>query len=101
MYRPVAAADFVAATPVHATDSSTDSDKNTYDQDSVLKDAEHFFGSSTQGLAKIIEKSFKDHGRPNGYIKGEEASVGRSPPFMAAFIVPPLAQLRIVNGCHH
>jgi len=65
---------FVAATPVHATDSAPDSDKNTYDQDSVLKDAEHFFGTSTEGLAKIIEKAFKDHGRPNGYIKGEEAS---------------------------
>jgi len=65
---------FVATTPVHASDSSADSDKNTYDQDSVLKDAEHFFGTSTEGLAKIIEKAFKDHGRPNGYIKGEEAS---------------------------
>jgi hypothetical protein len=67
-------AGFVAATPVHAAESAADSDKNTYDQDSVLKDAEHFFGTSTEGLAKIIEKAFKDHGRPNGYIKGEEAS---------------------------
>ncbi len=64
----------MAATPGHAADGSTDSDKGTYDQESVLKDAEQFFGASTEGLAKIIEKAFKEHGRPSGYIKGEEAS---------------------------
>jgi hypothetical protein len=47
---------------------------DTYDQDSVLKDATEYFGKSTEGLAKVIEKAFKDHGRPNAYIKGEEAS---------------------------
>ena len=49
-------------------------DSNTYDQDSVLKDAADFFGKSAEGLATVIEKAFKDHGRPNAYIKGEEAS---------------------------
>ncbi|MGE5467995.1 MAG: DUF1134 domain-containing protein [Ignavibacteria bacterium] len=53
--------------------ATKESDKDTYDQDSVLKDAEAWFGSSTEGLAKVIEKAFKEHGRPNGYIKGEEA----------------------------
>lgn len=46
----------------------------SYDQDSVMKDAEAFFGKNTEGLAKVIEKAFKDHGRPVGYIRGEEAS---------------------------
>jgi hypothetical protein len=46
----------------------------TYDQDSVLQDAENFFGKNTEGLAKVIEKAFKDHGRPVGYIRGEEAA---------------------------
>jgi len=50
-----------------------DPDKDTYDQDSIIKDAADFFGSTTEGLAKVIEKAFKDHGRPNGYIKGQEA----------------------------
>jgi len=45
---------------------------DTFDQDSVLRDAEQFFGRSTEGLAKVIEKAFKDHGRPNAYVKGEE-----------------------------
>lgn len=59
---------------VYAAEAKSSDKDNTYDQDSVLKDAEAFFGSSTEGLAKVIEKAFKEHGRPNGYIKGEEAS---------------------------
>ena len=47
---------------------------NTYDQDSILKEAKNFFGDTTEGLAKVIEKAFKEQGRPVGYIKGEELS---------------------------
>lgn len=47
---------------------------NTYDQDSIMKEAKMFFGEATEGLGKVIEKAFKDHGRPNGYIKGDELS---------------------------
>jgi hypothetical protein len=50
------------------------SDKNTYDQESILKDAADFFGQRTEGLAKVVEKVFREKGRPNGYIKGKEAS---------------------------
>lgn len=49
-------------------------DADTFDQDSVLRDAADFFGKSAEGLGKVIEKAFKDHGKPNAYIKGEEAS---------------------------
>ena len=49
-------------------------DKNTYDQDSILQEAKEFFGEATEGLGKAIEKAFKEHGRPNGYIKGDEVS---------------------------
>lgn len=47
---------------------------NTYDQTSVLQEAKSFFGETTEGLAKVIEKAFKEQGRPVGYIKGEEVS---------------------------
>ena len=47
---------------------------DTYDQDSIIQDATRFFGKSTEGLGKIVEKAFKEHGRPNAYIEGEEAS---------------------------
>ncbi|WP_431050206.1 DUF1134 domain-containing protein [Roseateles sp. L2-2] len=53
---------------------AADNEDDTYDQDSVLKEATDFFGETTEGLAKVIEKAFKDQGRPNAYIKGQEAS---------------------------
>jgi len=49
-------------------------DDDTYDQESTLKAATDFFGQTTEGLAKVIEKAFKDQGRPNGYIRGSEVS---------------------------
>ena len=49
-------------------------DDGTYDEDAMLKAATDFFGSSTEGLAKVIEKAFKEQGRPNAYIQGQEAS---------------------------
>lgn len=49
-------------------------DDDTYDQDSTLKAATDFFGSTTEGLAKVIEKAFREQGRPNGYIRGEEVA---------------------------
>lgn len=52
---------------------AADKKEDTYDEDSILKAATDFFGSSTEGLAKVIEKAFKEQGRPNAYIKGEEA----------------------------
>ncbi len=65
----------LAAAPALAADApKKNADQDTYDQDSIIKDAADFFGQSTEGLAKVIEKAFKEHGRPNGYIKGEEAS---------------------------
>ncbi|MFX1682593.1 DUF1134 domain-containing protein [Mitsuaria sp. CC2] len=53
---------------------AADNEDDTYDEDSVLKEATDFFGETTEGLAKVIEKAFKDQGRPNAYIKGQEAS---------------------------
>ena len=64
-----------AALPIlnaQAADKDKDEDK-TYDEDSILKDATEFFGSTTEGLAKVIAKAFQEQGRPNAYIKGEEA----------------------------
>ena len=49
-------------------------DSKTYDQDSILKAATDFFGNTTEGLAKVIAKAFSEQGRPNAYIKGEEAA---------------------------
>ncbi len=47
---------------------------DTYEQDTILEEAGDFLGEGTEGLAEVIEKIFKDQGRPNAYIKGTEAS---------------------------
>jgi hypothetical protein len=67
------AAALLVCTPAFAADAPPASDKDTYDQDSVIKDAAAWFGKGSEGLAKVVEKAFKEQGRPNGYIKGEEA----------------------------
>ncbi|MCH9808603.1 MAG: EipA family protein [Alphaproteobacteria bacterium] len=46
---------------------------STYSQDEILKAGHGFFGSVSQGLAEVVEKAFRDSGRPNGYILGEDA----------------------------
>jgi hypothetical protein len=45
-----------------------------FEQSSILEEAREFFGQGAEGLAKVVEKAFKEQGRPNGYIKGEEVS---------------------------
>ena len=57
-----------------ASAAEEEKDKNTYDQVSILTEAKAFFGEASEGLAKAIEKAFKEQGRPVGYIKGEELS---------------------------
>jgi len=47
--------------------------EDTYDEKTILAEAASFFGEGAKGLAKVIEKVFQDLGRPNAYIKGEEA----------------------------
>lgn len=47
---------------------------NTYTPEEIAAKAEGVFGDTTEGLAKVIEKIFKDLGQPNGYIAGEEVS---------------------------
>lgn len=50
-----------------------------YSEIEILQRAKGFFGSTTAGLAKAIERVFADHGEPNAFIEGEE--------FGGAFVV--------------
>lgn len=50
-----------------------DAPPGAYSQDEILKAGHGFFGSLSQGLAKVIEKAFAEQGHPNGYILGEDA----------------------------
>jgi hypothetical protein len=46
----------------------------TYSKDETLNAAATFFGGTTEGLAKAIEKVFSENGSPNAYIVGSEGS---------------------------
>lgn len=47
---------------------------DTYEKDTIINEAANFFGEGAEGLGEVIEKIFKEQGRPNAYIKGSEAS---------------------------
>lgn len=49
-------------------------EEDTYEEDTILKEADAFFGGGAEGLADVIENIFKDMGKPNAFIKGQEAS---------------------------
>ena len=66
----------LTAAPAPAAEGETEGapEEETYSQDEILEKAKGFFGETTKGPAKAIEKVFEDQGRPNAYIAGEEAS---------------------------
>ena len=43
-----------------------------YEADTILREAEAFFGRGAQGLADVLNRAFRDNGPPDAYIKGEE-----------------------------
>ena len=46
---------------------------SAYEKNDVLAAAEGVFGKGAKGLAEIVERTFKERGRPNAYIVGREA----------------------------
>jgi hypothetical protein len=48
--------------------------ENDYTMDEIVNAGHSFFGSTSGGLATVIEKIFAQYGLPNGYILGEEGS---------------------------
>jgi hypothetical protein len=46
---------------------------NTYSSNEIIGAGHKFFGTVTQGLARVIEYAFEKQGRPNGYILGQDA----------------------------
>ena len=48
-------------------------DDDTYSSKEIIAAGHGFFGTVTQGLAKVIEFAFQSQGRPNGYILGQDA----------------------------
>ena len=44
----------------------------TYTQNEIVNRAANFFGSTTEGLARAVERVFAEKGSPNAYITGVE-----------------------------
>lgn len=49
-------------------------ENETFSQNEILQKAEGFFGDTSSGLAKAVEKVFAEQGRPNAFIAGSEVS---------------------------
>lgn len=47
-------------------------ERETFSSDEIVEAGHSFFGAVTKGLADVVEYAFSRHGRPNGYILGEE-----------------------------
>ena len=63
---------FIAGTVPGAHAQSANSSQ--YSAQEIVDAGHGFFGSTSGGLAKLVEKAFKSYGLPNGYILGQEAS---------------------------
>jgi len=53
-------------------DAEFDEDEN-FTVDEIVDAGHRFFGTVTEGLARVVEYAFSRQGYPNGYILGEEA----------------------------
>lgn len=60
-----------SATPAPAPEKDA-AGGGTYTQNEIVNRAANFFGSTTEGLARAVERVFSEKGRPNAYITGVE-----------------------------
>ncbi|MGN6582161.1 MAG: DUF1134 domain-containing protein [Rhizobiaceae bacterium] len=71
--RRFAAALFAAFLAVFFLGSAARADTG-YTAQEIIDSGHRFFGSTSGGLASVIEKIFSRYGLPNGYVLGEEGS---------------------------
>lgn len=69
-----AAAPNQAAKKPEASTATPAAEEASYSQNEIFKTASDFFGGTSEGLAKAIEKVFAEQGEPNAFIAGEEVS---------------------------
>lgn len=55
------------------TESQAAQAPEQYEESTILREAETFFGDGARGLADVLNKIFSEQGRPNAYIVGDEA----------------------------
>ena len=59
-----------AASPAPAAEPSATG--ATYSQNEIVNRAANFFGTATEGVARVVERVFAERGSPNAYITGVE-----------------------------
>ena len=57
-------------------DITTTGENETFQEETVMHNAEVFFGKGAKGVGKAIEKIFSKYGEPNAYMTGSEAGAG-------------------------
>lgn len=62
----------VLLAPVQA--SAQQNNGGQYSMQEIIDTGNNFFGSTSGGLAKVVEAAFQKYGLPNGYILGQEGS---------------------------
>ena len=54
------------------TEAQSQAASEPYEEGTILREAENFFGDGARGLADVLNKIFSEQGRPNAYIVGDE-----------------------------
>jgi hypothetical protein len=65
---------FSAATLFGTQASAQQANSSQYTMQEIVDAGHSFFGSTSGGLAKVVESAFQKYGLPNGYILGQEGS---------------------------
>jgi hypothetical protein len=64
----------VGAEPMTPPHNDTNYKAETYSNDELVNQVSDFFGVTAEKAGGIIERVFRDNGRPTGYIAGQEGS---------------------------
>ncbi|HTO29600.1 MAG TPA: EipA family protein [Pararhizobium sp.] len=64
----------LAALGLMSSASAQSANGTQYSMQEIVDAGHGFFGSTSGGLAKVVERAFQNYGLPNGYILGQEGS---------------------------
>ena len=68
---PTTSADAAAKAPAASARAQT---SDTYEQGEIVPAVADFFGITAEAAGQLVERVFRENGRPTGYIRGSEGS---------------------------
>jgi len=57
-------------------DITASGENDTFQEETIMHNAEVFFGKGAKGVAQALEQLFSKYGEPNAYMTGKEAGAG-------------------------